>query len=133
MTLEENTIIIDRFYQPDVTLGRLKISGFQCFTLELPWLNNQQNISCIPEGKYNYIARNSPRNGLVLQLTDVPNRTAIQTHSGNFTRQVKGCILVGSSIQFIDSDTIPDVSNSRNTLKALLLKAGTSGTILIRR
>lgn len=126
-------ITLDRFYQPDCTLGRLSIDGFQCFTLELPDLSNQKNISCIPEGEYDYFFRVSSRNGNVLELNNVPDRTYIQIHSGNFTRQVKGCILVGDSVKFIDSDLIPDVSNSRNTLSKLIDKAGISGKILIRR
>ena len=126
-------IILDRFYQSDCTLGRLSIDGFQCFTLELPDLSNQKNISCIPEGEYDYFFRVSSRNGNVLELNNVPDRTYIQIHSGNFTRQVKGCMLVGSSVKFIDSDSIPDVSNSRDTLSKLIDKAGISGIILIRR
>ena len=126
-------IILDRFYQPDCTLGRLKINGFQCFTLELPDLNNEKNISCIPEGEYKYFLRENSKNGTVLELIATGPRTNIQIHAGNFTRQIKGCILVGDSVKFIDSDTIPDVSNSRNTLKKLLLEAGESGAITIRR
>ena len=126
-------ITVDRFYQPDCTLGRLQIDDFQCFTLELPELGNKKNISCIPEGEYEYFFRASPRNGNVLELKNVTNRTNIQIHSGNFTRQVKGCMLVGSSVKFIDSDSIPDVSNSRDTLSKLIDKAGISGIILIRR
>ena len=125
-------ITIDRWYQDDVTLGRLKIEGFQCFTLELTWLGNKRNISCIPEGKYEYFLRQSKKNKTVLQLKDVDNRTYIQIHSGNFTRQVQGCILVGDSIKWLDNDTIPDVVNSKATLNKLLIEAGESGFIDIR-
>ncbi len=125
-------ITLDRWYQPDITLGRLKINGFQCFTLELPWLGNKQNVSCIPEGKYQYKIYNSPKHGKVLLILDVAGRTMIEIHAANYTRQILGCIAVGDSIKWLDNDTIPDVSNSKNTLKKLLLEAGDSGIIDIR-
>ena len=35
------------------TVGTLSTNmGFKCNTLELPWKNNQSNISCIPKGEY---------------------------------------------------------------------------------
>lgn len=113
---------IDRWQQHDCTPGRLSVSGssFQCFTLELPWRGNQPDVSCIPKGEYEYYYRLSPKNGKVLELRNVPDRTYIQVHSGNFTRQIQGCILVGDAIKFLDSDTIPDVTNSRITLDRLL-------------
>jgi len=114
-------ITIKRWYHNDCTLGRLSLpSGFQCFTLELPWLENEPNVSCIPKGTYKAFKRVSSRNGNVFELRNVPQRTSIQCHSGNYTRQIQGCILVGSSITFLDSDTIPDVTNSKQTLDKLL-------------
>ncbi|GAL18546.1 hypothetical protein JCM19235_1969 [Vibrio maritimus] len=98
----------------------LNIEGFRCFTLELPWRNNQQNISCIPAGTYWAFKRISPSNGAVLQLEGVPNRTFIQIHKGNYTSQIAGCILVGDSLRDINGDGIPDVTNSTSTLHKLL-------------
>ena len=125
-------IILDRWYRQNCTLGLFTIDDFRCFSLELPDKDNQQDISCIPEGVYDYYLRNSSKNGLVLELKSVLGRDYIQIHSGNFTRQVQGCILVGDSIKYLDSDSIPDVSNSKNTLKKVLSLAGESGQIRIR-
>ena len=111
---------INRWYHNDCTLGRLTCGGFQCFTLELPDKNNQSNVSCIPEGTYKAFKRVSPSNGPCVELKDVPNRTYIQIHSGNYTRNIQGCILVGDAIKFLDADSIPDVSNSKATLTRLL-------------
>lgn len=138
MTEETNSITIDSMLQGDCTIGRMTVNNntlgaFQCFTLELPWLNNITNISCIPAGTYKYKFRNSPSNGRVLELQDVEGRTYIQIHAGNFTRQILGCILVGESITFLDGDDIPDVTNSRNTLALVLQYAGKEGTITINR
>lgn len=122
-------ITVERWYKDDVTLGILSMNGFQCFTLELPWLDNQPNISCIPKGYYDYRRHESPRNGTVLALEGVEDRTHIQMHSGNFTYNIKGCILVGASITFIDNDGIPDLSNSRKTLEKILELSGNYGRI----
>ena len=116
----------------DVTLGRLRINDFQCFTLELPWLDNKKNISCIYEGNFPYETYNSPEHGKVLLILDVEGRTMIEIHSANYTRQILGCIALGNSIKWLDNDTIPDVVNSKATLKKLLLEAGDSGFIDIR-
>lgn len=113
-------ITIERFYQDDCTLGILKCGAYRCFTLELPDLNNQKNISCIPAGVYKSKKHVSPKNGKVIEIQDVPNRTHIQIHAGNYTRQIQGCILVGDSIKYLDYDLTPDVTNSVNTKNKLL-------------
>lgn len=82
----------------DCTLGRLTVEGneFQCFTMELPDNGNRVNVSCIPAGVYQAFKRYSPSKDCeVIQLLDVPNRTYIQIHVGNYLHQIKGCILVG--------------------------------------
>ena len=117
----------------DSTIGRLWTNGFQCFTLELPWLDNQRNISCIPPGVYQYRYKRSNRNGDVLELDTVIGRTYIQIHAGNFTNQIEGCILVGRSITFLDDDSIPDVTNSRDTMSRLLRAAPARGIITVER
>lgn len=117
-------ITIQRTYYEDSVVGRLIYESederFQCWTLELPWKSNERNISCIPEGCYSARIDVSPKNGKVIAIQGVPNRDYIQIHSGNFTSQIEGCILVGDSIKDIDNDSIPDVTNSRRTLRELL-------------
>jgi len=124
-------IIISRWYTPDSTLGRFNLNGFHGFSLELPWDNNTKDISCIEEGEYPYFLRTNSKNGIVLELRNVEDRTNIQVHSGNYTRQILGCILVGDGIKHLDKDNIPDVTNSRNTLRKLISLAGTEGIIRI--
>jgi len=124
-------ILIERMYRKNCTLGILTLNNFQCFTLELPDLNNERNVSCIPEGEYNYFFRESNKNGQVLQLENVPNRTFIQIHKGNFTRQIQGCILVGDGIKFLDDDNTPDITNSATTLNKLLFLSGEKGKIKV--
>jgi len=112
---------IETWQRKDCTIGVLTYGDFQCFTLELPWLDNQEFISCIPRAEgYKGEKFKSNKNGDCIAIINVLDRTHIQIHSGNYTRNVEGCMLVGNSVKFLDSDTIPDVTSSVNTLKALL-------------
>ena len=53
-------------------------------TLELSWKGNQRKISCIPDGIYKFNIRYSFRFGWCFEIKNVPNRTAILIHAGNF-------------------------------------------------
>jgi hypothetical protein len=119
--LKVDKLKIKRWYLDDCTLGILSYKDFNCFTLELPWLDNKKNISCIPAaGGYLGRKHKSPSNGDCIAIDNVLNRTYIQIHSANYISQLQGCVAVGDSICFINRDGVPDVSNSKNTLKALL-------------
>jgi hypothetical protein len=95
---------------------------FEFKTLELPWKNNQSKVSCIPSGKYTAFKRISgtPGRGQVFQLEDVPNRIAIQIHSGNYYTDILGCILVGTQHTDINNDGYADVINSKKVLNSIL-------------
>lgn len=112
--------ITGRSHHNDCTLGRLSFGDYQCFTLELPWLGNQVRVSCIPPGVYEGKKILSPSLGECVDILNVPGRTYIRIHKGNFTRQILGCILVGTSIQFIDGDSIPDVGASTKAFTGLM-------------
>jgi hypothetical protein len=103
------------------TLGDLEISEtdntiFTCKTLELPWLNNQRNISCIPTGTYTVIKRTSDKYGTHFQVLNVPDRSMILIHAGNYFSQTQGCILVGSDFMDVNQDNFRDVVESKKTL-----------------
>lgn len=63
-------------------------------TLEPPWRNNEQNVSCIPPGRYNCQAIKSPKFGFTYEIMNVPGRTHVLFHKGNDTDATRGCILV---------------------------------------
>ena len=69
-------------------------------TLENPYINNERNISCIPEGQYKVRLRlpreSATRDYLHLLVQDVPNRSYILFHIGNTAADTSGCILVGN-------------------------------------
>ncbi len=69
---------------------------FLCNTIELPWFNNEKNISCVPEGTYACVPHVKSTNmQLCWELKDVPNRTGILIHTGNTEDDSLGCIIVG--------------------------------------
>jgi hypothetical protein len=85
------------------TKGILVSNNFDCYSLELPWRNNESNISCISEGVYHAEMRISQRLGKHYWIKDVEGRVWILVHSGNlagditkgFLSHVQGCILLG--------------------------------------
>jgi hypothetical protein len=50
---------------------------------------------CIPEGKYQIILNYSPKYKKVLPLILVEGREGIRFHTGNSSKDVSGCILLG--------------------------------------
>lgn len=92
---------------PQGTFGVLAAPGFGCYTLELPWRENQVNVSCIPAGEYRAVWNFSPTFQRELYLLEeVPGRTGIRIHPGNragdesqgFVSDSLGCILLGAEI-----------------------------------
>jgi hypothetical protein len=113
--------------EPTQTLGKLKLikNGsviFTCRTLELPWKDNQRNISRIPEGIFKAQLHTSPKFGRCIWLNDdkLLPRTEILIHKGNFYKDTKGCILVGRRFTDINHDGFRDVTSSASTLDDLL-------------
>lgn len=106
------------------TLGELFIRDgddevFTCKTLELPWLDNKVQVSCIPAGSYKVKKRNSAKYGDHFHIEDVPGRTFILIHHGNYYTDILGCVLVGTSHTDINNDGLRDVTASRTTMAKL--------------
>ena len=120
-------LLINRIdYGPKQTLGEIfaldSNNGIlkQAVTLELPWKNNENRISCIPTGSYQVEKRISPKFGLHFYITNVNNRSFILIHPGNYYSQILGCVLIGSDFSDINNDGLLDVINSRKTLNSFL-------------
>jgi hypothetical protein len=85
----------------DCTLGTLIAKGQVYFTLEPPWMDNAINISCIPTGLYTCTFREkTEHHENIYVVLDVPDRTDIEMHIGNFPKDTKGCILIGMNRDF---------------------------------
>lgn len=107
-------VVLKRFcYHPEGTLGVIELAGKKLFTIERPWLDNAQNVSCIPTGTYLTRWRESPRFGFTWELRDVPDRSYILIHAANYPSNVQGCIGLGEGLM---GDKIA-VSNSRKAVK----------------
>lgn len=125
-------LLLSRWYGPKATLGELSIhpsndgsrSLFRCKTIERPWLDNKVSESCIPEDIYPLQLRRSPvveatsggefTHGW--EVTDVPDRTYIMLHPGNWARDVEGCIAVGKEFHPVENM----VTHSRVTFRQLM-------------
>jgi hypothetical protein len=127
--------ICRRYYETQ-TEGELEIFDedtgeleFVCKTLELPFKDNERNVSCIPEGFYDVVPRQSPKYGNHLHVTEVKGRSLILFHHGNYAGSpnpktglpdIRGCILVGKDHIDITGDGIKEVTASKYTMKALM-------------
>lgn len=99
-------LTITRFaYTPMGVFGTYTLkSGIQYFTVERPWLNNQSGISCIPSGIYRCIPHFFNRgNYAAIEITGVPNRSAILIHIANKAIELNGCIAPGKSLGVLDN------------------------------
>ena len=87
-------LTLHRAYFKEGTNGTLFSSGkYLCHTIELPWINNTRNISCIPEGRYEIQPRFSKKFKHHLILKNVVNRSFILMHPANdVKRDLEGCI-----------------------------------------
>jgi len=88
-----------------------------CKTIELPWKDNQHGISCIPAGHYTAKRRFSPKHGYDLfGIENVPDRSDIEIHIGNFPKDSLGCVLVGATTAL----NPPMVTHSTETFRAFM-------------
>lgn len=110
-------LALHRTYFPKGTQGIIEWNGtIVCYTIELPWLQNQRQISCVPEGKYQLRKRFSKKYGWHIQLQNVANRDLILFHPANDAlKELKGCI---APVTFITG--IGKGSMSRKALKKLI-------------
>jgi len=120
-------LLIERYnYDDKQTLGRLHLLSYEDYILrtwdclELSWKNNFKGVSCIPEGTYKVCKHNSPKFGKSLWVQDVPNRSEILIHRGNYNSDILGCIIIGMDLGDINNDGYLDVTQSVDAIKELL-------------
>lgn len=103
---------------PEGTFGVLKdANGAVLYhTAELPEdggrasVHNEREVDCIPAGTYVCTLVKSPKFGLVYEVTNIPNRSHVLIHAGNyagnvdrgFKSHVKGCIILGTKMGVLD-------------------------------
>lgn len=88
----------------DGTFGILQFpDGTSLLSLELPWRNNKNGVSCIPAGTYKCAKRSTTNFGFSYEVKNVPGRSGILIHAGNSAGNSEmgkkadsaGCILLG--------------------------------------
>lgn len=107
----KQAILLRQAESDEGTFGTLRVYEggallYSCFTGELPNRDNQQNISCIPFGRYSCQPWHSKKFPDHYNVIRVPGREAILIHEGNFCgdktkgykSNVAGCILVGRAL-----------------------------------
>ncbi len=116
-------LYLKRVVQSNVTLGALTDGeAILALTLENPWLQNKAMASCIPEGDYNCEIVKSPKYGEVYEVQEVPNRSHILIHWGNYVKDTDGCILLGSGVADIDGDGVQDITQSKIAFDKFMAK-----------
>lgn len=119
-------LLLTRTYQDTNTLGQIDVISDRgdvvetYYTLELPWKNNEKQVSCIPVGIYPVVKHVSPKFGKCFWLQDVPNRSEILIHPANYTSELKGCIAVGMDHDDINKDGELDVTKSLKAFGEIL-------------
>ena len=108
-------LILTRYYESEVqTRGQLRLvtdegtTLFSCYTLELPWKDNENRVSSVPEGTYTVEFRAAEESGSYdydhFILRGVEGRSYILIHAGNLYTHTLGCILVGDRFVDINAD-----------------------------
>lgn len=89
--------VITRFSFGLATLGLLRKENgeFVAYTLEPMWADNRPKVSCIPLGSYKAVRHVSPKFGETFLFLDVPGRSEIVIHRGNYPKNTEGCVLLG--------------------------------------
>jgi len=112
------------YFYPDAIQGELLVNGLhQCFTEELPWLDNRPDVSCIPCGTFQIkleFSQHFQRTMPVLQ--NVPDRAGIEIHWGDLPENTEGCILVGQQRERLPNGqgiTEDALTNSKAAFAAL--------------
>jgi len=96
-----NLLLIRDTFTDKSVIGKLYCNAeFIAHTLELAWRDNEKSVSCVPEGVYGCRVRlareSSSRDYVHLLVQDVPSRSYILFHRGNYPSDTRGCILTGT-------------------------------------
>lgn len=116
--------LIRETYTEDSTIGKLYVNDvFYCFTLEDKVRDVKiKNVTAIPAGRYKVVVDFSNRfQQLMPLLLNVPNYLGVRIHTGNYSKDTEGCILIGSTkaVNFIGNSKKAYVKLLSTITKAL--------------
>lgn len=116
------TVRVRRFSESEQsTTGELSVDGEDVsgYTLEPPGPSSTTEGSGlrIPAGEYDLVPFNSESHPNVFQVDNVPGRSAILIHIGNYPGDTAGCLLPGTSY---GTDAVWSSGQMMNTLRDTL-------------
>lgn len=89
-------------------------------TMEPPWRQNMQDVSCVPPGIYTCKRVQSPKFGETFEITGVPGRSHVLFHQGNYLDDTHGCILVAE--EFGGTEGLPVIVSSKRGFAEFMAK-----------
>lgn len=122
-------LAIKRTYGEMATTGVCEVGGKTLYTIELPWRDNEENLSCVPEGVYDLVPYMSPKHGATWVLS-APGfeRTFCELHAANWAEQLEGCIAFGLDHQPMLNPATgkvePAIEHSKDAIQYLLVTLG---------
>lgn len=130
-------VILERIYQDSETLGVFYVEtdpSVHYASLELPWKDNETDVSCIPEGEYTVTRTYSKSfKKKTWEVQNVTDRTGIRIHSANYVSQLKGCIALGRQFKDLNKDGKIDVQNSVNAINEAYKAIGDEFKLIIKK
>lgn len=101
------------------------------YNIELPYRDNRINISCIPSGIYTFQKRLRADKTQTIEILNVPNRSNVLAHPGNFIKDTHGCILPNLNYSYTKETKTPYGISSRVQVKQLLTALPDKGIVHI--
>lgn len=105
------TVTLQRLETSDQgTFGVIDIGGVKLFTGELPWREDENDLSCIPAGIYTCVMTYSPHfKRKLYAVTGDVKRSGVRIHGANlcgdrkkgYVSQLLGCIALGEKRGYI--------------------------------
>lgn len=117
-------LTLARSYLPTKTIGVFFNKDIKLASLERPWLDNEKNRSCIPEGAY-LVKRDKAGRHQWYSVQDVEGRTFIELHEAYEVTDLLGCIGIG-----IGFDNKFNLGRSGDALFKLLAHIGDEDFLL---
>lgn len=125
--MDRQATLVRQTSTPQGTPGHyVSDSGFSAFSIEKPYVNDENNISCINPGTYLCQWLYSPKHNCnVYHVKTNDNRIAVEIHSANVQEQLQGCIALGATSAIFTANSImpgmpsvdsPGVTNSVETM-----------------
>jgi Family of unknown function (DUF5675) len=129
----------------DCTLGQIVLpDGTLLYSLELPWKDNDKDVSCVPPGIYQLIPYTSPKHDSTWYLENAAlgvggagsHRSFCEIHSANWASQLEGCIALGLEnapmYNPVEGEIVPAVEQSMLAINRIknVLGIGSNGNTL---